>query len=87
MPTWTEILTFIEALGWAKGVFTIFFFLAHGWIYTLYKSRLDDRQKEIDRLAADNHEYRERFLSLMDKHFDYSPPKIENEENKILTGE
>lgn len=68
--TWENILDFIQVLGWAKGVFTIFFFMAHGWIYWLYKGRLQDRQSEIDRLANDNREYRERFLSLLDKHFD-----------------
>jgi len=28
---------------------------------------LDDRQREIDRLAADNREYRERFLQFVDR--------------------
>ena len=74
-PSWAEIKDFIVTLGWAKGVFTIFFFLAHAWIYNLYSGRLKDRQAEIDRLSADNREYRERFLSLLDKHFKYTPPK------------
>lgn len=87
LPTWDEILSFIKALGWTKGVFTIFFFLAHGWIYNLYRDRLKDRQSEINRLATDNREYRERFLSLLDKHFEHSTPAVENKQNERLTGE
>ena len=74
-PSWPEIKDFIVTMGWAKGVFTIFFFIAHAWIYKLYNGRLEDRQAEIDRLASDNREYRERFLRLLDKHFKYTPPK------------
>lgn len=87
VPTWDVILDFIKALGWTKGVFTISFFLGHWWIYSLYAGRLKDRQSEIDRLATDNREYRERFLALLDKHFEYSAPALENKQNKHLTGE
>lgn len=66
-----DVLEFIKTLGWAKGVFTVFFFMAHAYIYSLYKGRLNDRQKEIDRIAAENREYRERFLALMDSEFSY----------------
>lgn len=38
----------------------------------LYRGRLNDRQKQIDNLAKENKEYRDRFLELMDKHFGYS---------------
>lgn len=55
----------IAQLGWVKGTFTVFFWAAHWWIYKLYKGRLEDRQKEIDRLAEDNHEYREHFMKLL----------------------
>ncbi len=67
------LLEMIKALGWAKGMFTVFFFMAHGYIYSLYRGRLNDRQKEIDRIASENREYRERFLKLMDDRFSYSP--------------
>lgn len=67
-----DLLEFIKALGWTKGVFTVFFFIAHGYIFSLYRGRLSDRQKEIDRIAAENREYRERFLKLMDDKFSYS---------------
>ncbi len=36
----------------------------HYWIYRIHQGRLDDRQREIDRLADDNREYRESFLRL-----------------------
>lgn len=64
---------FVE-FGLLEGVFTAFFFGAHGVIYKLYQGRLIDRQNEIDRLAVDNREYRERFLSLIDAKFSYSLP-------------
>jgi hypothetical protein len=68
-----NLLELIKALGWAKGVFTVFFFMAHAYIFSLYRGRLSDRQKEIDRIAAENREYRERFLKLMDDKFSYPP--------------
>jgi hypothetical protein len=35
-------------------------------IFWLYIARLRDRQKEIDRIAGDNREYRDRFLAILD---------------------
>lgn len=64
---WEVIRNFIFDFGWTKGVFTIFFFLAHFWIWMLYKDRIKDRKEEIDRLAQDNKEYRDRFLAFIDK--------------------
>lgn len=72
IPSWEDIRTFIVALGWTKGVFAIFFFLSHGWVFHLYDGRLKDRQSEIDRIAADNKDLRDRFTSLLDKHMGYS---------------
>jgi hypothetical protein len=73
MPSWEQVGGLIREFGWTKGVFTIFFFMAHAWIYKLYAGRLADRQKEIDRIAADNREYRERFLTLLDRQMGISP--------------
>jgi len=73
LPDWQTIKDLIQTLGWTKGVFTVFFFLAHAYIFSLYRGRLKDRQIEIDRLAKDNHEYRDRFLALLDRHFGYEP--------------
>lgn len=75
IPGWETIKDFVISLGWTKGIFTIFFFMAHFWIYTLYMGRLKDRQNEINRIAAENREYRERFLSLLDEHFGFGKPK------------
>lgn len=75
LPSWEEIKEFIVTFGWAKGILTIFFFMAHAWIYSLYNGRLKDRQKEIDRIAYENREYRERFLALLDQHFGFGRPK------------
>lgn len=69
MPGWDTILKFIKAFGLTKGIFTVFFFSAHYVIYKLYMGRLKDRQKEIDRIATENKEYRKKFLSLLDDKF------------------
>lgn len=73
--SWETIRDFIVAFGWTKGVFTIFFFGAHAWVYRLYNGRLQDRQNEINRLAADNHDYRDRFTALLDKHLELPEKK------------
>jgi F0F1-type ATP synthase membrane subunit b/b' len=71
------ILQFIQTLGWVKGVFAIFFFLMHGLYFMAMRGRLKDRQREIDRLAADNKEYRERFVAMIDKAQGYTHKKGE----------
>ena len=71
------ILKFIESLGWVKGVFAIFFFMMHGLYFMAMRGRLKDRQSEINKLAAENREYRERFLALIDKEHKYKPKKGE----------
>jgi hypothetical protein len=43
--------------------------VAHGWLYRLYHGRLADRQKEINRIAGENREYREMFLKLLAQKF------------------
>ncbi|MBE7444733.1 MAG: hypothetical protein HS132_05590 [Planctomycetia bacterium] len=72
---WQTIKSYIVSFGIVKGLFVIFFFGAHAWIYLSYRGRLKDRQAEINRLAADNREYRERFLYLLDNKFGYKPSK------------
>jgi len=79
MPDWKTIERFISTLGWTKGVFSIFFFMAHAWIFSLYNGRLKDRQAEIDRISDENREYRNRFLKLHDKQYAYRPPKLKGE--------
>lgn len=79
---WTVIKELISDLGITKGMFVIFFFLSHIWIFKMYNGRLNDRQKEIDRLAEDNREYRNRFLSLLDEKFSYDPSKTKSKKRK-----
>ncbi len=61
IPTASDLKEIIVSLGWTKGMFALFFGFAHWWIYKLYKDRLDDRQREIDKLAKENHSYRDHF--------------------------
>jgi F0F1-type ATP synthase membrane subunit b/b' len=72
---WKTIREFIEALGWTKGVFAIFFFLMQFLYWGAMRGRLKDRQTEIDRIAAENKQYRERFLAFIDKKLEYKPKK------------
>lgn len=91
MPDWNVIKDLIVTLGWAKGTLTVFFWLAHFWIFRQYKERLEDRQKEIDRLAQENREYRDRFISMLDKGMNYQapePPALpEGQSNNIASDE
>ena len=73
---WEEIRSFIQDLGVVKGTFVVFFWLAHAALYGLYRGRLKDRQREIDRLAAENKDYRERFTALLDKEFKIPKSKL-----------
>jgi len=77
--TWDTILKFIQSLGLVKGIFVIFFFLMHGLYFLAMNGRLKDRQAEIDRITADNREYRERFLSILDESQGYKKPKVKNQ--------
>ncbi|MFL6283258.1 MAG: hypothetical protein ACJ74Q_08980 [Pyrinomonadaceae bacterium] len=66
---WETVKDAVVSFGWVKGTLTIFFWVAHFWIYREYRGRLKDRQDEINRIAAENHEYRDRFIGLLDKYF------------------
>ena len=64
-----NIITLINTIGLAKTLFVIILLSCHFFIFKQYNERLKDRQIEIDRLANDNREYRDRFLKLLDKKF------------------
>ena len=66
---------FIVNFGWTKGVFTIFFFLSHYWLYKSNERRVREKQNEIDRLAQDNREYRTVYLKQLDAGFNYTKKK------------
>ena len=63
--------TYLSTFGLTKGLFTLFFIGSHIWIYAQYNGRLNDRQKEIDRLADDNKRYREIYLRSLDAKHGY----------------
>ncbi len=67
-----------------EALLAIVILLLHYHIFSQYKGRLSDRQKEIDRLAAENRQYRERFIVLMDKNFGIKrkPPKSNTTKEK-----
>ena len=80
---WDTIVKFIKDFGLKDGIFIISFFGLHGWIFIQYRGRLKDRQKEIDRIARDNQLYRDKFIELLDKKYEYVPQFNKEEEIKI----
>ena len=75
------ILSFLTEFGEINGLLIlgiIFMFLwlrsLNSHIHRQHREQLQDRQREIDRLAEDNRAYRDRFLALLDK-------KIQREED------
>ena len=62
-----SISEFFSALTFIEGVLLILLLLGGFWIYKSHQRQLDDRQREIDRLAADNREYRDRFERIMNQ--------------------
>lgn len=71
-----NFLALAKQFGLTRALFVAFFFMAHYWLYKQYMGRLEDRQKEIDRLAVDNRDYRERFMVLFDKSFSVSRKSV-----------
>lgn len=78
LPDFNKIF---QQFGLAKGIFTAFFAGAHYWLYHMYDQRVKDAKEQITRIAEENREYRERFLSLLDNKFGYKtkfngPPSV-----------
>ncbi|MDD9884299.1 MAG: hypothetical protein OXU62_07190 [Gammaproteobacteria bacterium] len=67
---------FLANLSFTEGALLILLISGGFWLYKSQQSRLDERQQELDRLAADNRDYRDRFERLHDRlerrHFDQS---------------
>ena len=57
----------LESFGVIRGLFVIFFLGMHVWVYRLYKGRLDDRQKEINRIADENRDLRNFFMKKLEE--------------------
>lgn len=68
-PINTNLIELIKTIGMAKTLFSVILLSCHFFIFKLYNARLKDRQDEINRLAQENHEYRDRFLKLLDSKF------------------
>lgn len=86
MPTGTDTSAVIKAaldflmgmfkeFGLSSGLLVVIVLGMHYWVFRLYNRQLEDRQREIDRIAADNRDLRERFTRLLDRHFGFNPPK------------
>ncbi|WP_424947240.1 hypothetical protein [Candidatus Spongiihabitans sp.] len=77
MPKWDITKLFVD-LPVASVVLVLalaFLFYMH----KMYQRQLDDRQKEIDRLAEENREYREMFLSFV-RAAEKIPPQTSNQQ-------
>lgn len=67
-----NIITLVQAIGLPNTIFTIIILSYHFHIFIQYNARLKDRQSEINKLAKENREYREIFLTLLDKRFNFN---------------
>ena len=68
------IFSFLKEFGEVNGLLILGIVLMFRWvwrsnahIHRQHREQLQDRQREIDRLAADNRVYRDRFLAMLDK--------------------
>lgn len=76
---WNVLKDALLTFGFTKGLILVMFLGGHYWVFRLYENRVKDRQREIDNLARDNREYRDRFLTILDRHFEL-PSKGEPKE-------
>lgn len=66
LPTFVDLVTYFGPyIGFILFLIICFNF----WVYRLYVGRLKERQDEINRLAEENKEWRERFQAMLDKNF------------------
>ena len=78
-----DIFLFLKEFGDINGLLILGIVAMFGWVWKLnrhihnqHREQLKDRQLEINRLAEDNHAYRDRFLAVLDEKF----PHKENEQ-------
>jgi len=77
---WDNIVTILEKYGLFGGTFFLFWIFANWYFHKQYNDRLKDKQNEIDRLAADIKDYRDRFLHFLDDKLDYKPKDDKNKQ-------
>jgi hypothetical protein len=87
MPSWSDVQLLVGEVGITRAAFLVFFVLSHCWIFRLYMARLTDRQLEMNRLVADNLEYGERFVRMLDQQTDYRPPPARQPSDKPKKGD
>ena len=71
------IFEFIKTQGWPEGVLTVLILFVFYLNYRLYILRIKDHKEQIDRLAKENHEYRDIFTKLLDDKFGISSNNLE----------
>lgn len=55
---------FFAKLSFTEGVLLLLVLCGGFWIYKIYAREAKHYQRELDRLAADNHDYRDRFETM-----------------------
>lgn len=70
---WGPIFEAVEKLGYLQTISLIvvilFIFYNFKKANSLYKQNIKDKQKQIDRLAEENREYRDKFMDMLNKYF------------------
>ena len=68
---WEAIFEAVNNFGITTTIFLVvvilFIFYNFYRANTLYKQNIKDKQKQIDRLAEENREYREKFMYMLNK--------------------
>ncbi len=57
----------VKEVGTYQSLFIIFFIGVHIYIRRLYDANMADKQNQINRLAEENKEYREKFIKMVDQ--------------------
>ncbi|MCH7772764.1 MAG: hypothetical protein IIA49_17410 [Bacteroidetes bacterium] len=60
------ILKAWDQIGFLNTLFFLFFWVAHYYYYRGHKQLIKQMQNEIDRIAKENREYRDRFMDFLD---------------------
>ncbi len=67
MKLWGEICGIIAKFPPVVGLLIILIILLGCYIVKLYEKNIADKQRQIDELAKENKEYRDKFTNLLDK--------------------
>lgn len=64
-----DFTSLVNTVGLSNTLFSLIILSCHFYIFRMYNDRLKDRQDEINRLAEENRQYRDRFLKIIDAKF------------------